>query len=140
MNRSRSNFLTRLRGFTSAFITVLAVTACGPSDADFREFASYPSPRGSLNVIVDSAHSPLPFGPETIRIYVNPGGSQARNHVLTTKIANDGGGVSSTNVQVKWLAEDKIQFCLSGDEQQDKIIEINLLNLRFSEVSQPCSS
>ena len=127
-----------MKRLSCVLVTILGIAACGPSDKDFTEFASYPSPRGSLTVIVDSAHSPLPFGPETIRIYLNPAGSQARNHVLTTKVANDGGGITDDNVQIKWLGEDRIQFCLSGDEQQDTLIEINLLNLQFSEKLLPC--
>lgn len=119
-------------------VTIIGIAACGPSDKDFSEFASYPSPRGSLTVIVAAAHSRLSFGSETIRIYVNPAGGRAKNHVLTTKISNDGGGITNDNIQIEWLGEDRIQFCLSGDEQQDTLIEINLLNLQFSEKLQPC--
>ncbi len=117
---------------------IFGMAACAPADKDFTEFASYPSPRGSQTVIVDTARNRLPFGPEIIRIYVNPSGSQAKNHVLTTKVANDGGGISDDNIQIEWLGEDRIQLCLSGDEQQDTLIEINLLNLQFSEMLQPC--
>lgn len=87
----------RLTPFLVAF--VVFTTACGPSDSDFSEFSTYRSPDGSYYVIIDSAHSKLAFGPETIRVYVVEKDKRVRNYIVTTKIANDGGGISETNVK-----------------------------------------
>lgn len=114
-------------------------TACGPSDSDFTEFSTYKSPDGRYFVIIDSAHSKLAFGPETIRVHVVEKDKKVRSHVVTTKIANDGGGISDSNVKAKWLQADVIQFCLSGVEQEANILEINVRKLSHTEVNKNCS-
>ena len=119
--------------------TALLSSACGPSDSDFSEFSTFKSPDGKYFVIIDSAHSRLAFGPETIRFYVAAKESRVRNHVVTTKIANDGGGINDSNVKPKWIQSDVIQFCLSGAEQEDTVVEINLRTLSHSEASGNCS-
>ena len=119
--------------------TALFASACGPSDSDFSEFSTFGSPDGKYYVIIDSAHSKLAFGPETIRVYVVAKDKRVRNHVATTKIANDGGGINDSNVKSKWIQPDVIQFCLSGAEQEDIVLEINIRTLSNSEVKGSCS-
>ena len=114
-------------------------TACGPSDSDFTEFSTYKSPDGGYFVIIDSAHSKLAFGPETIKVHVVEKDRRVRNHVVTAKIANDGGGISDSNVKAKWIKADVIQLCLSGVEQEDNILEINVRKLSYTEVKNNCS-
>lgn len=104
----------------------LLLTACGPSESDFTAFSSYASPDGRYAVIIDSAHSRLAFGPETIRVYVVEKETRVRNHIVTMKIANDGGGIGDANVKANWIRSDLIQFCLSGVEQRDSILEIDV--------------
>lgn len=118
---------------------MLFSTACGPSDSDFTEFSTYKSPDGSYFVIIDSAHSKLAFGPKTIKVYVVEKDKRVRNHVVTTKIANDGGSISDSNVKAKWIQADVIQFCLSGVEQEDNILEINVRKLLHTEENINCS-
>jgi len=120
-------------GFT-AFIT-----GCGPSDADFMEFSTYESPDGNFTVVVDYAHSRFAFGPETIRVFVTPKGSRARNHIVTTKISNDG-GITAENIEAEWKEKNKIRFCLSGVEQEDSVLVINLQEHSYSEVKEKCTS
>ena len=129
----------RVHLITSLVVITLFLTACGPSDSDFTEFSTYKSPDGSYFVIIDSAHSKLAFGPETIRVHVVEKDKRVRNHVLTTKIANDGGGISNSNVKAKWVHTKVIQFCLSGVEQEDNILEINVQKLSHTEVYKNCS-
>ena len=116
----------------------LLSSACGPSDSDFSEFSTYKSPDSQYSVIIDSAHSRLAFGPETIRVYVGTKDKPERKHVITTKIANDGGGISNSNIKANWIHPDVIQLCLSGVEQEDRILEINLRNLSHTQVSKKC--
>ena len=97
------------------------------------------SPDDKYYVIIDSAHSTLAFGPETIRVYVVAKDKRVRNHVVTTKIANDGGGINDSNVKPKWIQPDVIQFCLSGVEQEDSVLEINIRTLSHSEDKENCS-
>ena len=129
----------RVHLITSLVVITFFLTACGPSDSDFTEFSTYKSPDGSYFVIIDSAHSKLAFGPETIRVHVVEKDKRVRNHVVTTKIANDGGGISNSNVKAKWVHTKVIQFCLSGVEQEDNILEINVQKLSHTEVYKNCS-
>lgn len=129
----------RIHLITSLVVIMLFSTACGPSDSDFTEFSTYKSPDGSYFVIIDSARSKLAFGPETIRVHVVKKDKRVRNHVVTTKIANDGGGISDSNVKAKWVQADVIQFCLSGVEQEDNILEINVRKMSHTEENINCS-
>ena len=117
-------------------ITVL-ITGCGPSDSDFMEFSSYESPDGNYTVVVDYAHSSFAFGPETIRVFVTPKASKARNHIVTTKISNDG-GITAENIKAEWVQSDIIKFCMTGVEQDDRVLEINLQTFSYSEVNDSC--
>ena len=127
------------RLITSLVAITLFSTACGPSDSDFTEFSTYKSPDGSYFVINDSAHSKLAFGPETIRVYVVEKDKRLRNHIVTTKIANDGGGIRNSNVKAKWIQSEVIQFCFSGVEQKDNILEINVRTFSHTEFHETCS-
>jgi hypothetical protein len=117
----------------------LASTACGPSDSDFTEFSTYKSPNGKYYVVVDSAHGVLAYGPETVRVSVIAQNHRVKNHVVTTKIANDGGGISDANVKVKWVQPDIVKFCLTGVEQADSVLEINLATLAHTEGQENCA-
>jgi hypothetical protein len=123
----------------SVFAIAIFATACGPADSDFNEFSTYKSPDGQYFVIVDSARSALAFGPETIRVYVVEKEKRVRNHIVTTKIANDGGGISNANVKVTWIQSDTIKFCLTGVEQEDSVLEINLRTFSHTETKKNCS-
>ena len=120
------------------FIT-LFVAACGPADSDFTEFSTYKSPDGNFYVIIDAAHSRFAFGPETIKVYVARKDMRVRNHIVTTRIANDGGGIREENVKARWLEPEVIHFCLSGAEQSDRVFEINVRSLLHTEESMECS-
>ena len=118
---------------------VLSTSACGPSTSDFSEYSTFESPDGKHTVVIDSAHSRLAFGPETIRVYVVAKDTGERNHIVTTTISNDGAGISDANVKATWIQTDVIQFCLSGVEQEDAILEIDIRKLSHTEASKNCS-
>ena len=118
----------------------LGSTACGPSDSDFTVFSSYKSPDGNHFVIIDSAHSALAFGPESIRVYVVDQDTRIRNHIITTKISNDGAGISHSNVTAEWVQSDVIKFCLTGVEQDDSVLEINVRTFLYTEGKENCAS
>jgi len=115
------------------------VTACGPSESDFKEFSTYKSPGGGNTIIIDYAHSMFAFGPETIRVFVVRKGGQTRSHVVTTKISNDG-GITDKNIKAEWKQENVVEFCLSGVEQKDSILIINLRDLSYTENEEKCTS
>lgn len=121
------------------FGACISTISCGPSNADFVEFKRYTSPNLSQVVIVESAHSVLAYGPETVRFFVMVNEKDEKTHVLTTKIANDGGGVTDKNIQAEWLQDNIIKFCLTGDEQQDVIIEIDLGKGSYQKRKEQCS-
>jgi len=115
------------------------VTACGPSESDFKEFSTYESPDGGNTIIIDYAHSMFAFGPETIRVFVVRKGDQARSHVVTTKISNDG-GITDKNIKAEWKQESVVEFCLTGVEQEDSVLIINLRDLSYTENEEKCAS
>ena len=119
--------------------TAVVIAACGPSDSDFKEFSTYESPDGSNTIVVDYAHSIFAFGPETIRVFVIRKGGQDRNHIVTTKVSNDG-GITAKNIKAEWAQENVIKFCLSGVEQEDSILVIDLRDLSYSEIEEKCAS
>ena len=119
--------------------TAVVIAACGPSDSDFKEFSTYESPDGSNTIVVDYAHSIFAFGPETIRVFVIRKGGQDRNHIVTTKVSNDG-GITAKNIKVEWAQENVIKFCLSGVEQEDSVLVIDLRDLSYSEIEEKCAS
>lgn len=137
--RNRQERELKFRHFMIIPGIALAAAACRPSDSDFSEFSTHASPDGEATVVVDTAHSKLAYGPETVRIFIVPRGSRARNHVLTTKIANDG-GITAANITAEWLQPDVIQFCLSGVEQQDKVLKINITTYEYTDETEKCTN
>jgi hypothetical protein len=127
-----------LRTLAAGLVFVFIISACGPSDADFTEFSKYSSPDGKQYVVIDSAHSVLAFGPETLRIYVSEGDNSSPTLVVTTKIANDGTGISEKNITADWISRDILSLCLRGVEQEDHILEINIREVSYVEKSQNC--
>ena len=125
------------RRFLATGCSIL-IAGCGPSESDFKEFSSYKSPDGSYTVVIDYAHSRFAYGPETVRVFVNPRGSRARNHIVTTKISNDG-GIAAENIKAVWKGNYIIEFCMSGVEQEDNIITINLQEHSYLEVREKCA-
>ena len=121
-----------------AAITLLS-TACAPSDADFREFATYASPDGAYRVVVLAANSKLAFGPHTLKVYSVEQDNGNRVHVVTTSLANDGSRLDGSNVSVSWIRPQVIRFCLSGAEQKDTVLEIDLRTRSQDEYEQACS-
>jgi hypothetical protein len=140
----RRNRRKRVRNLSSRLIAVffgmtLLSAACGPSDSDFTEFSAYRSADGKYLVIVDSAHSKLAFGAETIRVHVVDKHKQQRHHIVTTKIANDGARMTESNIGAAWTGPDTIRFCLAGAEQQDSILKIDLAARSYTEENGSCS-
>ena len=132
----RETALNPVNMFLALGFTV-AVSGCGPSDSEFKAFSTYESPGGDYTVSIDYAHSRFAFGPETIRVFVIPKGSQARNHIVTTTISNDG-GITADNIKARWTGKYQIKFCLSGVEQEDRVLEIDIPEHSFSEVKEKC--
>ena len=130
--------LVKLAGNLLALGFAAAASGCGPSDSEFIEFSTYRSPDGDYTVVVDYAHSMFAFGPETVRVFVMPRGSRARNHIVTTKISNDG-GITAENIKAQWKDKNTIEFCMSGVEQEDSVLIINLHEHSYSEVKKKCA-
>lgn len=127
---------TRTIVITSGIFT--CIVACGPSDADFTAFSSYRAPDGTQTVVADSAHSVLAYGPETVRFFVVGENSQERKHVLTTKISNDGTGITADNIRAEWVQPDVLRLCLTGVEQEGRVLEIDVQALSYVEEEQEC--
>ena len=79
----------------------------------------------NYKVVFKSVGEPAwPFGPQKVNVIVYNG-----NKIIKTynrKIFNDGAQCDKENFMVIWL-DDRIKIVLSGDEQKDEIIELNML-------------
>lgn len=115
-----------------------SIESCGATDADFVEFSRYESPDKTWTVEIDSAHSVLAYGPETIRVFVSDGRNRTRVHVVTTKIANDGTGISDENIRAEWVDRENTRFCLTGVEQRDRVLKINTRTRVHIEQDEKC--
>ena len=113
---------------------------CSPSDENYRVYATLPNPVNNRLVTIEKAQSVLAYGPETIRVYVKQLNASERVHRVTTKISNDGGEVSDENIQLTWKGEYRLSLCLSGDEQDDKLLEIDVEEKSFTETTMKCKN
>jgi hypothetical protein len=72
-------------------------------------------------------------------VFVTPKGSRARNHIVTTKISNDG-GITTENIEAEWKGKNTIKFCMTGVEQEDSVLIINLQEHSYSEAKEKCAN
>ncbi len=121
-------------------VCIMCLSGCGPSDANFSVFSTIQDQSGQHTVIIESAHSILANGPETIRVYVKSLGTGKLEHIVTTKIANDGGEISSTNIRSEWKNSNTLSLCLSGVEQEDRVLDIYVRTLSYSETVEKCAN
>ena len=119
---------------------ITCLIGCDLSNADFSVFSTIQDQSGQDKVIIESAHSVLAYGPETIRVYVRNPNTGTRELVVTTKIANDGAGISTENIRSEWKNSRILSFCLSGVEQEDRILGINVETLFYSETIERCAN
>ena len=126
--------------FTIGFVSFsLLIGGCGPSESEFKEYASYLSPDNTSIVAISIAPAKLAYGPTSVRIALIDGKSGNSNHIVSTKIANDGVPLSDKNVIASWIDADTLQLCLSGDEQQDEQIEIKLSQASYLSSNVECT-
>jgi len=117
----------------------MGVAGCGPADSDFVEFDSYSSPDEKYRVVIEIAPAnKLAFSPEAIRIYLVGQDTNERELVATTSLANDGGTITRENIQAEWIDSMTVRFCLSGAEQGDETLVVDVVNATFYAESVTC--
>ena len=120
-------------------LVLLGAAGCGPSDADFSEFASFNSPDMKYRVTVETApKNGFAYSPEAVRVYLGERGVSDRKLVATASLANDGGAITDENIQTKWLDSQTVRLCLSGAEQDDEVLVINVRTASFTAESTEC--
>lgn len=62
-----------------------------------------------------------------------------RSPVVSTKVANDGTGISPANVRAEWRTADSLRFCLAGVEQNDRVLDIDVQTLAYAERVEQCA-
>ena len=45
---------------------------------------------------------------------------------INTSISNDGAKIDDSNINIEWISEDMATITLSGTEQKDEVININV--------------
>ena len=119
---------------------LLSVTACGPSDSDFAEFDTFHSPDQKHRVVVEMApENSLAFSPEAIRLYLVEQDTSERYLLGTTSLANDGSKVTNENIRSEWIDSKTVRICLSGAEQDDEAIVIDVVTASISVESARCA-
>lgn len=119
---------------------LLSVAACGPSDSDYAEFDTFHSPDEKHRVIVEMApKNSLAFSPEAIRLYLAGQGTSERYLLGTTSLANDGSRITDKNIKAEWIDSKTVRLCLSGAEQDDEAIVIDVVTASFSVESAKCA-
>lgn len=105
------------------------------------QYGTYQSPGGYYTVEIYDTPSLGFYSSHPIDIYVIDEKRQpSRQHVVATLISDDGGGASPQNLRVRWTQPEIIQVCLSGEEQDTEIIEINVQSLAYTESSSATPS
>ena len=118
---------------------LLLIAACGPSDSDFVEFDTFHSPDRAHMVVVEMApKNSLAFSPEAIRVYLAGDDKSERQLLATTSLANDGSRITDKNIRADWIDARTIRLCLSGAEQDDEAIVIDVVAASFSVESAEC--
>ena len=116
------------------------MAACGPSDSDFAEFDTFHSPDRKHRIVIETApKNSLAFAPEAIRFYLVGQDPNERNLLTTTTLANDGSGLIDENIRAKWIDSKTVRLCLSGAEQEDEAIVIDVETALFSVESAKCA-
>lgn len=118
---------------------VVPLNACGPSEIDFTPHTTVQSPGGTLEAAIEVAHSKLAFGPATVRIRSRAIGVEEWRTIMTTKLANDGGAIHEQNITSGWRGDETLILCLSGAEQADTQIKVNLVSAVSSEARTQCN-
>lgn len=118
---------------------LLSVAACGPSDSDFVEFDTFHSPDEKHRVVVEMApKSSFAFSPAAIRLYIAEQDKSERYLLATTSLANDGSRITDENIRAEWIDSNTVRLCLSGAEQDDETIVIDVVTASFSIESAKC--
>lgn len=139
ISKSEKDLLRSVR--TGALGSVLlSVAACGPSDSDFAEFDTFRSPDQKHRVVVETApKNSMAFASEVIRLYLVGQDTNERYLLTTTTLANDGSGLIDENIQAEWVDSRTVRLCLSGAEQEDEAIVIDVETRLFSVESATCA-
>lgn len=125
-------------GFLSGLL--LSVVACGPSDSEFVEFDTFQSPDRKHSVVVEMApKSSLAFSPEAVRLYLAEQDTGERHLLTTTSLANDGSRITGENIRAEWTDSSTLRLCLSGAEQDDEAIVVDVATASFYVESAKCA-
>ncbi len=80
----------------------------------------------------------MAYSPEAIRVYLAGEGAIERQLVATTSLANDGSTITDENIRADWIDATLVRLCLSGAEQEDEALVIDLDTASVSVESVRC--
>ena len=130
-----------MRVFIAVLLTgiMLSIIGCGPSESEFTSFGSYQSPDKAHTLELDIARGRTVYSPVTLRVNLHATDSEDPKYMAKTKIAHDGGEITGSNIQVSWIRPDTVQLCLSGVEQEDQVLEIDVVKQSHRLLATDCS-
>ena len=121
-------------------VLLLSTSACGPSESDFVEFGSFPSPGDEHRIVIETApKSSFAFSSVVVRIYLVGLDADTRYLIAATTLANDGSRLTDENIRAEWVDSNTIRLCLSGSEQDDEAFVIDAANGLVSVDLENCS-
>ena len=120
-------------------IELLSIAACGPSDSDFVEFDTFDAPDEQHRIVIEIApENSFAYSPEAIRFYLARQDTSERHLLATTNLANDGSKLTDENIRAEWVDSRTLKICLSGAEQHDQAVVIDVVTASFSIASAKC--
>jgi hypothetical protein len=108
------------------------------AETEYEQFTVLDSSDGNHSLIIEIGNPGLPYGPHSVAVKVI---NISSSEVITAKnvrLANDGMTIDSGNISAHWIDIDKAGVCISGDEQRDNYLLINIQNQTVREKQGKC--
>ena len=122
-----------------AIMLATLIVGCDTAELNFKRYGMYQSLAHDKVVVVELAEPLSSHAPSAVRISLVTGAAETAEQVLITEIANNGGAISSENVRAEWLGTDTFSICLSGTDQEDEKVEINVIKNSHSTSRVTCA-
>lgn len=108
------------------------------TEIEYEQFTVLDSSDGNHSLIIEIGNPSLPYGPHSVAVKVI---NLSSSEVITAKnvrLANDGMAIDSSNISAHWIDIVKAGVCISGDEQTDNYLLINIQNQTIREKQEKC--
>jgi hypothetical protein len=108
------------------------------AETDYEQFTVLDSSDGNHSLIIEIGNPGLPYGPHSVAVKVINISSSEVITARNVRLANDGMIIDSSNISAHWIDIDKAGVCISGDEQTDNYLLINIQNQTIRVKQEKC--